>query len=218
MTLTQSKSETFYEILRVDSSASQREITAAYHHAKSAYGKESQATYSLFSSEEAEALMAQLEEAYRVLSNSDLRSEYDNQLSRRHTSPHTTYFPVKETPSEGSSSMDHLHNDAQDLATHVNDKVSAQSLESLGGLNGQALLQLRESQHFTLEDVSRITKIPTRYLRALEENDMSRLPARVYIQGFLKNLIALYKIENARAEQYFENLTAKTPPPLPRVP
>jgi hypothetical protein len=51
--------------------------------------------------------------------------------------------------------------------------------------SGALLRRLRESCNATLEDMSEITKVSKRYLRALEDSDFESLPAPVYVRGFV---------------------------------
>lgn len=60
--------------------------------------------------------------------------------------------------------------------------------------SGDLLKRYREQSNLSLEEVFRITRIPIKYLRALEEEISEDLPARVYIQGFIKNLAHVYKL------------------------
>lgn len=61
-------------------------------------------------------------------------------------------------------------------------------------LSGAKLSQIRRQRNLSLDDVFRITRIPLKYLRALEEDLWDEMPARVYIQGFIKNLAHTYKL------------------------
>ena len=64
--------------------------------------------------------------------------------------------------------------------------------------------------------MSRITKIPVKYLKALEEQDKANLPAKVYIQGFLKNLAQLYRLDPKTAvSQYLMQLEQTSGPTSP---
>jgi cytoskeleton protein RodZ len=51
---------------------------------------------------------------------------------------------------------------------------------------GAALQQERERQGLSLEDVEQRTKIRTRYLRALENEDWDIIPGPTYVRGFLR--------------------------------
>ena len=58
-------------------------------------------------------------------------------------------------------------------------------LEELSTYTGDVLRTLRESSGASLSDLEDITKISTRYLRAIEHQDFEALPAPVYIRGFV---------------------------------
>ncbi len=51
---------------------------------------------------------------------------------------------------------------------------------------GEYIKRERELRGFTLEEVSRLTKISMRYLRALEEDNFECLPAEPFTKGFLR--------------------------------
>lgn len=51
---------------------------------------------------------------------------------------------------------------------------------------GAALLCARVASKLSIEDLSARTKVSSRFLRALEGDDFSVFPGRVYIYGFAK--------------------------------
>jgi cytoskeletal protein RodZ len=53
----------------------------------------------------------------------------------------------------------------------------------------------RESFSYDLKQVSKITNISDKFLRSLEEGHYHRLPADVYVYGFLKKLSELYRVD-----------------------
>ncbi|TRZ78051.1 helix-turn-helix domain-containing protein [bacterium] len=74
------------------------------------------------------------------------------------------------------------------------------------GTLGSVLKRMRANKDLTLEEISNATKIQVKYLRWLEEDNCKRLPAPVYVEGFLKSyakfmnedykeIIALFKKE-----------------------
>jgi hypothetical protein len=83
-----------------------------------------------------------------------------------------------------------------------------------GPVTGTRLREIREKRTLSLDDVSRITKIPTKFLRAIEEDDLKRMPARVYLQGFVKNLATLYRLNpKDTVKSYLEHIDALGPLP-----
>lgn len=55
-------------------------------------------------------------------------------------------------------------------------------MESLG----EYLRRKRELREVTLEEIATITRICTRYLQALENDDYESIPADVFVKGFLR--------------------------------
>lgn len=51
---------------------------------------------------------------------------------------------------------------------------------------GERLLKMREDRHMTLSDISRNTGIQIAYLEYLEKGEFDKLPAEVYVRGFLR--------------------------------
>lgn len=58
--------------------------------------------------------------------------------------------------------------------------------DPMEGKIGRVLERARKDRGLTLEDAERATKIRTRYLEGLENDDYTVLPDAVYAQGFLK--------------------------------
>lgn len=52
---------------------------------------------------------------------------------------------------------------------------------------GAYIKREREQRGFTVDEVSRLTKISARYLRALEAEDYQSLPAEPFVRGFLRS-------------------------------
>ncbi len=52
---------------------------------------------------------------------------------------------------------------------------------------GETLRRARQARGITVEDAERATRIPRRYLEALEQENFSILPAPVYARGFLRS-------------------------------
>lgn len=198
--------ENYYEILRVSPKASVSEITSAYMTAKNAFSKDSIATYSLMGSDDTAKALADLEKAYMTLINPARRHEYDklvasSQVINLDLAPTSPSEPL---PAEAPVSQ------SQQIIPESSPTLEAPRVLPVdptvdgGPLN---LSQHREAQGYSLEDVSRITKIPTKYLKSIESYDIKTLPAKVYTQGFLKNLAQLYRLDPKKTvSSYFEQL------------
>ncbi len=60
---------------------------------------------------------------------------------------------------------------------------------------GQILKEAREAKFYTLEEVEKTTKIQKAMLKALEEDDYSKLPPPTFVQGFIKNYARFLNLE-----------------------
>lgn len=195
--------ENYYQLLKVDPRATVAEIVSAYHTAKNAFSKDSVATYSLFSPEEAESMLSKLEEAYLTLSNLDRRAEYDRHLTQPSEPLRPQKAPANDTldgfeMGGGNARVESAPSPTQSMAPSEEGAPTTASSAPLVGpeeCSGAGLRDIRTRRGLSLEDVARITKIPSKFIRSLEDDDFKRLPARVYIQGFIKNMAVLYRID-----------------------
>lgn len=91
------------------------------------------------------------------------------------------------------------------------------------GSFGQRLQREREMRGITLEEIATSTKIGTRSLRALEEEDFEQLPGGIFNKGFVRayakylgideeQAVADYLLAAGEAEQPLPNPTAKPEP------
>jgi cytoskeletal protein RodZ len=67
--------------------------------------------------------------------------------------------------------------------------------QSMNDTPGKLLKKTRESQSITLQEASKETKIISRYLQALENDNFSLFPGETYTLGFLKSYAAYLKID-----------------------
>jgi curved DNA-binding protein CbpA len=96
------------------------------------------------------------------------------------------------------------HDYDQILQLAVETKETTKTQDSLPTpFSGQILKQYREAAHLSLEEVFRITRIPIKFLRAIEEEIVKEMPARVYLQGFVKNLAQVYKLPPSEVARLF---------------
>ena len=69
-----------YELLEITRGATPAEIDRAYRNAQTVYAEGSLALYSVFDRLDAQTIRSRLDEAYRVLSDPELRSTYEEAL------------------------------------------------------------------------------------------------------------------------------------------
>jgi cytoskeletal protein RodZ len=68
---------------------------------------------------------------------------------------------------------------------------------------GEYLMSVRNQLNLDVKTVSILAQIKPSYLESLEAGDYAKLPAEVYIRGFLKSLSQLYHIkEQILTDQY----------------
>ena len=79
-------SQSYYEILDVDPSASEEQVKRSYRLVRRSFEPESMAIYSLYSPEETEAIGSKIDEAFGILTNRDRRRTYDKFLRYRERS------------------------------------------------------------------------------------------------------------------------------------
>src|SRR3954465_2973918 len=66
------------------------------------------------------------------------------------------------------------------------------------------LKQIRQKLNLDINTVSLLTQIKPVYLEYLEVGSYDKLPADVYIRGFLKNLSQIYRIDEKTLIEQFE--------------
>jgi len=76
-------------------------------------------------------------------------------------------------------------------------------------IDGELLRRVRLARGLELERIAEITKISIYYLRNLEIEDFTNLPARVYVRGYLKQLCSILELDASRiVDAYLARLDA----------
>jgi flagellar biosynthesis protein FlhG len=164
--------QTYYEILEVSPTATIKEIQMAYERAKETFHSDSLAIYSLFSEKEINKIQTTIEEAYRVLMDEALRKRYDQ--SHFQTSGKQKW--EKPPEEQGESWEKNVSLSFTDLSIEAGEDV----------YRGKILKQIRERMGIDLKTISAETKINMKILEWIEEEALERLPALVYLKGFLR--------------------------------
>ncbi len=211
--------QTYYEILEVEPAALENEIHQAYLKAKETYSPDSPALYTMFSPEEAKELYKLIQEAYSVLSNHAARREYDSRLIGKPEET-TTKAPAASNTPTSSSNAPHSETQQAPLADSVPDGF-ARTKHSVYEVNtdfeteinntesytGEILCKCRTYKEISIEEISDEIRVSKSYLRAIEANDYSVLPADVFIRGFvLQYAKALGLDANKVASSYMKTM------------
>jgi flagellar biosynthesis protein FlhG len=186
------KEQTYYELLEVGRGTSTEEIRKAYRREKEIFSSNSVAIYSLLGPEELNRINALMDEAYRVLTDERLRSEYNRKLDGLEgkafsgeplgTSDIRETMPVREEP------------------------VSFPFPNGFK-FTGSSLKGIRESMGIDLKQISQKTKINREKLEWLEEERFENLPALVYVRGFIMEYAKALNLDPHRvADSYLQSL------------
>jgi len=76
------------------------------------------------------------------------------------------------------------------------------------GTLGKYLRSAREARGIDLHEAAQQTRISINYLRALEEEDFSRLPGEVFVRGFLKNYGKFLRLDESQILKKYGELSA----------
>ena len=185
------KQQTYYEILEVSPTATMKEIQMAYDHAKETFRSDSLAIYSLFSEEEIHEIQAAIEEAYRVLMDEALRKRYDQ-----------SHFQMSEGPKWEKTS------EIQEISWEKKATLSFTDLSIDAGkeiYRGETLRQIRERMGVDLKTVSAETKINMKILEWIEEEALDKLPALVYLKGFLRGYAQSLSLDPQKVTEGYVN-------------
>jgi transcriptional regulator with XRE-family HTH domain len=83
------------------------------------------------------------------------------------------------------------------------------------GSLGQYLRSAREARGINLHDAAQQTRISVAYLKALEEEDFSKLPGEVFVRGFLKNYGKFLRLDELQVMKKYGEISSPKSGPVP---
>jgi len=181
----------FYELLEVASDVSPFEIHHAYKELFQLYHEDSLASYSFFSGEEREEILAKLDEAYATLMDEKKRSHYDQQLIERGILEEERQYQrdrkqLSLIPSAKHSNADTALKIRDRLKMIVSSNSVIQEVLSHEALTGADLKRIRDELGVSLEEIAETVKVRMVYLHAIEEDQFEKAPSRIFLKGFLR--------------------------------
>jgi flagellar biosynthesis protein FlhG len=196
-------SDSHYELLEVPPTASFEDIRRANRRIRDIYGTESVAISGLYDPASLEAVHRRLDLAYTTLMDAAKRKEYDLELF-----PEGVPLPL--VAADGAM--------IPRVAARTDDSPSAgvrPPMPEVGprtAFSGGMLRQVREALGIELREIAERSKIGMAYLQAIEEERFTKLPAAVYVRGFLGEYARLLGLDPERVkDSYLERYRQARP-------
>lgn len=161
-------------VLEVDPGTPEDQVRRAYKQLLHLFDPDSPVVYGLYTREEAAALVARIEAAWRTLN-----------AAARHAS-----VPPGALPAEGGPSSV--------LPAVISDPLAALDFPADAPLTGTTIARVRQLLGVRLEDIAERTKIGMFTLRCIEREAFGDLPAKVYLKGFLRQIAEILRIDAER--------------------
>lgn len=177
-----------YDYLAVTRTASDEEIRRAFKRQKEIYAADSVVATPLLSGEAWERVIGKLSEAYDTLLDPIRRHAYD--LSTFGEQPDKE--PEVEAPKPAELAERRMLQD--ELAREIGPDTD---------FSGLLLRKVREAHGIDIAAISQTTKIGQSYLEAIEREEFDKLPATVYVRGFLIELAKYLRLDSAQVQRTF---------------
>ena len=181
----------YYEMLDVKPDAAFFEIRHAYKAALQMYQADSMISHSIFSQDERNQILSFVEKAYLALINEKERQAYDSELIAQGVITATKWkvSPKKRIiiyDVKSNSGIKNLIKDNDELREKIAQNKSIAQIITQSQISGADLQTIRNKLEVSIEDIAEETKISPYYIKNIEEDNISRLPAPVFLKGFIK--------------------------------
>jgi DnaJ-class molecular chaperone len=183
---------TYYEMLDIKPGATSLEIRSAYNAALQMYQPDSLVSYSFFSKEERNRILNLLEKAYQTLINESRRAKYNDEMNLSGTCASTDQSKMPPQPVNIFEFNRHdiaflaRKNNKSELKTKLSQSQSIREILARQKITGADLKAIREELGVAVETIHQETKIRLDYLNDIEEDKTDKLPAPVFLKGFIK--------------------------------
>ncbi|MCG8421553.1 MAG: helix-turn-helix domain-containing protein [Proteobacteria bacterium] len=175
--------DSHYDLLEVEPTASFEDIRRANRRVREVYSRDSVVVNGLYTDEQLDELHQRLDAAYSTLMDSNKRKAYDSELFPEGV-PAQPVDPIVATPPK--------------LQLPPAARPPMPTLTPATDFSGPLMRQIREARGIELRDISERTKIGMAYLEALESETFKKLPAVVYVRGFLVEYAKMLQIDTGR--------------------
>lgn len=202
----------YYEVLEIETNANPNQIENAYIRSRNAYSGDSVALYSLMTKDECDNILGQIEEAYSVLGFPEKRREYDrlrgfNQGGVTPTNPEKVHTVL--TVEDRKHESIQYENFGSNLIEAKVSKITAQKkfgleyeentdmdrkIRECSDFTGTFLKEIRDYKNVTIERMAEMTRISKTHINAVENDDLAKLPAEVYVRGYVYQIAKVLKL------------------------
>ena len=192
----------YYEILDVKPDAAFFEIRHAYKTALQMYQEDSMISHSIFSQEERNQILSLVEKAYNALINEKERQAYDNELIAQGALNASKWkiSPKKQINVYGintNSGIKNVTRNNNELREKIAQNKSIAGIIVQAQISGADLQKIRNKLEVSIEHIAQETKISSYHIKNIEEDNISRLPATVFLKGFIKAYLKCLCLEPA---------------------
>jgi len=182
----------------VPPTASFEDIRRANRRVRDIYGAESIAISGLYDPASLEAVHRRLDLAYTTLMDAAKRKEYDMELF-----PDGVPMPITQPPIViGEAPPPRPPAKVDDPAT-LTTRPPMPEITAATEFTGPLLRQIREAVGVELREIAEKSKISIAYLHALEGETYAKLPAAVYVRGFLNEYSKALGLDGERVKQTY---------------
>ena len=181
----------YYEMLNVKPDAAFTEIRHAYNAAMQMYQADSMISHSFFSQEERKQILSFVEKAYLTLISEKERLSYVSELIRQGVLTATKWkvslkkpvciFDINRNPVRKS-----VLKSTDELREKIAQNKRIAEIIAQAEISGADLKEIRNKLDVPIEHIAQETKISSYYIKNIEEGNISRLPAAVFLKGFIK--------------------------------
>lgn len=230
----QNRETSFYDLLEVTPDADANQILMAYQRAKEIYSPNSPALYSMFTEDEARELLKLLDEAYSTLSNRSRKKAYDLKMGfvtepAPVETPRVTagYEPMIKTMEKNVAKGDdawsgtiRIHKFVQTplepgqaktrFGAYTVEPQFEADIAAVEECDGSFLEKIRNYKNVSLEQLSEAMKVSKGTIKALEQNNLDKLPVEVFTRGIVIQVAKMLNLDEQKvAKAYMTYYRAK---------
>jgi len=205
----------YYEILDIKPDAVLSEIRQAYNAAMQMYQAGSLASYSFFSEDERQGILLLIDRAYTTLINEKARKAYDDELvGRGDLTARDEMKPAEKKPvsifdiNRAAAAKAVLMGN-EDLKRKIQQSAGIGEILKKGEFSGADLKAIRTELDLPVEQIAQETRIRLDYLRSIEDDNVKRLPAPVFLKGFVKSYLKCLGLDSVEelSARYMETIS-----------